>query len=334
MKRLSFQHKWLNQYTWLSYSQLTHSAYCKVCVIFGPRYGGINCQKLGELVLHGFVKYKHAKEKFSSHEKCNCHQNSIKMLTNLMQIAKGMIPAIDTQLSNLKAKGAKNNCKYLQIIIQAIIYLGRQGMPLRGHREKSGKLDYNDTSVNEDNFKELLKSYCHLGGDETKLIFDNVANNAIYISPDIQNEIINICNNLIVEKLIKIVNKSTFFSVLADETTDISNQQQMSLVIRILNLDTIKISEFFLQFIPLNNGTGENIAKQIISFLKNNDIDITKIRGQGYDGAPAMSGKINGVQAYIKKKCPKALYVHCGEYSQNLVISKACGICEIDSLSK
>ncbi|CAK9289761.1 unnamed protein product [Gordionus sp. m RMFG-2023] len=88
------------------------------------------------------------------------------MLTNLTQIAKGMIPAIDTQLSNLKAKGAKNNRKYLQIIIQAIIYLGRQGMPLRGHREKSGKLDYNDTSVNEGNFKEFLKSYCHLGGDE------------------------------------------------------------------------------------------------------------------------------------------------------------------------
>ncbi|CAK9289762.1 unnamed protein product, partial [Gordionus sp. m RMFG-2023] len=129
-------------------------------------YGGVNCQKLGELVLHGFVKYKHAKEKFSSHEKCNYHQSSIKMLTNLTQIAKGMIPAIDTQLSNLKAKGAKNNRKYLQIIIQAIIYLGRQGMPLRGHREKSGKLDYNDTSVNEGNFKEFLKSYCHLGGDE------------------------------------------------------------------------------------------------------------------------------------------------------------------------
>ncbi|CAK9289807.1 unnamed protein product [Gordionus sp. m RMFG-2023] len=73
-KRLSFQHKWLNQFTWLSYSQLTHSAFCKVCVIFGPKYGGINRQKLRELVLHGFVKYKHAKEKFSSHEKCNYHR--------------------------------------------------------------------------------------------------------------------------------------------------------------------------------------------------------------------------------------------------------------------
>ncbi|CAK9290878.1 unnamed protein product [Gordionus sp. m RMFG-2023] len=168
------------------------------------------------------------KERFLSHQKCAYHHSAVNMLTNLTQISKGVIPAIDTQLSNLNAKGATNNRKYLQIIIQAIIYLGRQGMPLRGHREKSGKLNYNETSVNEGNFKELLKSYCHLGGEETKVIFDNVPNNALYISTDIQNSIINICNNFIVEKLVTIVKKSAFFSVLADETTDISNQQQMS----------------------------------------------------------------------------------------------------------
>ncbi|CAK9292308.1 unnamed protein product [Gordionus sp. m RMFG-2023] len=98
--------------------------------------GGINHQKLGEFISHGFAKYKHAKERFSFYQKCNYHQNSVNMLTNLTQTAKGVIPAIDTQLSNLKAKGATNNRKYLQIIIQAIIYLGKAGNAVKRPQRK------------------------------------------------------------------------------------------------------------------------------------------------------------------------------------------------------
>lgn len=50
------------------------------------------------------------------------------------------------------------------------------------------------------------------------------------------------------------------------------------------------------------------------------------MRGQGYDGAAAMSGKFNGVQAHIQAIYPKALYVHCAAHSLNLAVSNSCDL--------
>lgn len=39
-----------------------------------------------------------------------------------------------------------------------------------------------------------------------------------------------------------------------------------------------------------------------------------------------MSGKFKGVQAYIRKKYPQAIYVHCAAHSLNLAVSTASNI--------
>ena len=54
--------------------------------------------------------------------------------------------------------------------------------------------------------------------------FLSAGRNSQYISPRMQNKIINICNDLILKRLVDSINRSRFFSVLADETTDISYQ--------------------------------------------------------------------------------------------------------------
>lgn len=42
--------------------------------------------------------------------------------------------------------------------------------------------------------------------------------------------------------------------------------------------------------------------------------------GQGYDGAAAISGHINGVKKHIREQCPSAVYVHCAPYSLYLYL--------------
>ena len=46
---------------------------------------------------------------------------------------------------------------------------------------------------------------------------------------------------------------------------------------------------------------------------------------QGYDGASAMSGMFNGVQAIVRKQLPAAVYVHCS----SLTLSTACKLPQI-----
>jgi hypothetical protein len=60
--------------------------------------------------------------------------------------------------------------------------------------------------------------------------------------------------------------------------------------------------------------------------LKENNLDISLLRGQGYDGAANMSGPFKGVKSRILKLQPLALYTHCANHRLNLVLNKASSI--------
>ncbi|CAK9299240.1 unnamed protein product [Gordionus sp. m RMFG-2023] len=86
--------------------------------------------------------------------------------------------------------------------------------------------------------------------------------------------------------------------------------------------DEVQIKEDFLQFIPIQDMRGECLDVH----LKKININVNFMRGQGYDGASAMSGHLNGVQSHLIKKYPTAIYVHCASHSLNLSISDCCSI--------
>ncbi len=75
--------------------------------------------------------------------------------------------------------------------------------------------------------------------------------------------------------------------------------------------------------------TGEKIAERILAFLKENNIPVVNMRGQGYDGASNMSSGRVGVQASIREEAPLATYVHCIGHCLNLVISKSCALPQV-----
>jgi hypothetical protein len=90
------------------------------------------------------------------------------------------------------------------------------------------------------------------------------------------------------------------FTVLADETTDISSKEQFSLCVRYVKKagSEYKMCEQFLQFMPLESLYGKHLASTLLRGLQECLIEEEFLRGQGYDGAAAMSGKFKGTQAY------------------------------------
>lgn len=62
----------------------------------------------------------------------------------------------------------------------------------------------------------------------------DIFSKARYFSPQIQNELIDICGEVIVEKLVQKVNEAQCFAILADETTNIAGIEQFSLCARYL----------------------------------------------------------------------------------------------------
>ena len=96
------------------------------------------------------------------------------------------------------------------------------------------------------------------------------------------------------------------FLALADEVTDCSSLEQVSIVIRFVDRDKT-IREEFLGFIAVERITGEALATALLSWLQEHNIDVSFCRGQGYDGASSMSSSTVGVQARIREVSPTAL---------------------------
>ena len=53
-----------------------------------------------------------------------------------------------------------------------------------------------------------------------------------YTSPDIVNEIITIMGNAVLREILGLIRSSMWFSIIADDATDVSRNEQMSLSIR------------------------------------------------------------------------------------------------------
>lgn len=113
------------------------------------------------------------------------------------------------------------------------------------------------------------------------------------------------------------------FSVLDDESADISSTELLSIGVRYLRYDkddkkTI-ICEEFLGYVPAHELNAKAISETIIRFLKDCNFDLNKPVGQGYDGCTAMAGHIVGVQK--NDKYPSAVFFHCARHILNLAIN-------------
>jgi len=66
------------------------------------------------------------------------------------------------------------------------------------------------------------------------------------------------------KKIVNNINKSKCFSVLADETTDISTKEQLAICVRYISEDNM-LQEVFLQFFEIESLTGEALANSILN---------------------------------------------------------------------
>ncbi|KAL4131364.1 hypothetical protein QTP88_008687 [Uroleucon formosanum] len=115
------------------------------------------------------------------------------------------------------------------------------------------------------------------------------------------------------------INEASCFSIIADETADISGIEQLSICIRFLKHNNLH--EEFIGFYPLKEFDAEFISKTILEACDHMKLDLNKCVGQGYDGCATMAGCISGVQKRIKDMYPRAHFFHCASHRLNLVIN-------------
>ena len=116
-------------------------------------------------------------------------------------------------------------------------------------------------------------------------------------------------SKIIERDLLSSFKSSTYFSLMADESTDVSSKEELSICAR-WEQDN-KPVEHFLGIVPAKETIAEAISSYLCAFLESKSIDITTMRGLGFDGTNTMSGQRSGVQKRLRLHSPSAVYVHC-----------------------
>ena len=324
-KRRTFQPSWQDRFPWLAYSKKLDSVFCLPCVLFAA-----SGQHLGQLYYQPFNNWTKSTAEITRHESQKAHETV--RFADFERTASGEKADVATQLSSEHQRQAEENMTRLCSVISTVMFLGRQNIPLRGHRHEASK-DRRALSGNPGNFMALMNFRAEAGdAHATGSLYQARGGKYVtYCGSRIQNDVIQCCGDEIRDLRVKAINQSPFFAILADEASGCSNKEQMPLVVRYV-ADT-GICEDFLGFTLCDSGTSDTaLAQLILQKLGEWGLNLDRLRGQGYDGAGNMAGRLSGCSAIIRQSYPKALYVHCSSHCLNLCVVAATKITPVSSM--
>ena len=157
-----------------------------------------------------------------------------------------------------------------------------------------------------------------------------IAKNATYTSCKSIQEMIFTLSEVIEMKILAEMRESDHFALLFDDTTDCLVTEQLAVHGRFVCHKTRNLKTSYLKVIdvlrPEIDGQGSScvslcastITSRIHEFVEDAQIDMTKLRGIGTDGAATMTGCRNGVVTRLKETTPSAVGVHCAAHRLNL----------------
>ena len=109
---------------------------------------------------------------------------------------------------------------------------------------------------------------------------------------------------------VKKVSTVKWFSLLADETRDVSNREQLTIFLRWVD-ENFDINEDFIGLVELTDTKASTIFFSIKDVLLRLGLLMNRCRAKGYDGASNFMGHMNGVAKNFLDEIPQALTVHC-----------------------
>ena len=216
--------------------------------------------------------------------------------------------SIENYLDPTRCKQIYNNRHYLKSVGETLLLTCHLEIVFRGNDESK-------SSLNRGIFLTVIAKHDPIVQD----YIDKGPKNTTYLSPDIQNSTLQIMDKMIRGSICDEVQQAGYFSLMADETKDLSKQEQPATVLRYLDKEGA-INEGFFTFVETTSLNAESLSNYLIKVLEDNRLDLTYIVSQGYDGVSVRSGHCTGVQQQIKSLLLPYSYIHCCAHMLNLAL--------------
>lgn len=195
----------------------------------------------------------------SKHDSCTMHKGAMVAWSSYVKSKEN--GSVMVQLSSSYSKMVELNRYYIRTIAEVVLFCAIHDMPLRGHVEygsatkKGVFLDLVQYTANHDHHFQKKMAL--------------IPNNAKYLSPDIQNEVLQILSDMVLSAIHNEVANAKFYSISADETRDNSKKEILSVVLRYYNTTTCNVKEAFTGFVYLEELGAEYITLSLVNVVQN-----------------------------------------------------------------
>lgn len=219
-----FNPSWLETYSpWLAYSERLKGPLCKFCVMFPPNAKTVK-GVIGSFMVRPFQRYHVIHEQCKKHVETHYHKDALESARIFLE----NLP-VDVQINKYNDKVIEENKKFLKSLVSCISFCGSYDLPLRGKTSVDGVL------------QGLINLRIDAGDVQLQNHLERAKKNANYQSVQIQNELINICGDIVRDEIIEKVKQAEAYTILADETADISGVEQLSIGLRYFSEDSFNV---------------------------------------------------------------------------------------------
>jgi len=201
--------------TWLCYSPLLDAAYCEPCWLFANRADpGYRAAWSS-----GIRDWRDLSRKIAEHSTCSIH-----VVACMTYDQWKRHETIDKKLASEIRRERNTWRQVLTRVFKVTLSLVANSQSFRGHREKIGEV-YNGNFSSQ---VELLAAFDPVMAD----LLTKPMNTIKYLSPLIQNEMIEVLAKQLERIIVDEINSAPFFSIITDTTQDVSKVDQLSQVFR------------------------------------------------------------------------------------------------------
>ena len=194
----------------------------------------------------GYRDWKHALSNFTRHELSATHQLAVQQLAiqtrdnpTLLMVTTG------------KAK-EQEEAQALRVIFDAKSYLSAQGLPLRRRKEETG------------HFRRYLEKASQRDEVLRRWLSKRDASQQTFMSPEIQKAIQRQLALAVTRSLAEEVSQADFYAVIADETTDAAQKEQLSICLRFVT-DSLQVEELFIGLYEAKSTIAEAIFSRCMT---------------------------------------------------------------------
>lgn len=292
-----FQSSWYTKFKWLSGCDKRNKLFCFVCLFFrGDK----------EWCCDGISTAKYFLRKAETHAISRDHLLNEEKYRLMVGAPVEHAVSENRRLMDIKHNEQVGvNRRMLLRMIRMVCFMSERELALCGHQENYESSNYIESL-------ELLAQQGQLL--EKPLLSSPFLGRA---SKTVQNNLIQCITSVLNDYIFRELKSTRFISIQIDETTDVSYESQVSIILRYV-IDQDLIERFVGFFYVYNNTTAFGLAELINREIMNRDIE-NKIVFQTYDGMSIMLGKRDGVPHIIKQTHPKVLFLHCYSHKLNLL---------------